>query len=102
MGDNYIRKNVNVSIITNLERSIIDDLKPCNQNCIKVYKKCIYIDLSKEDKKYCDLQTFINILNETGNEKMNSLFEFDTLKADTFRSKQTMDEFIKGNKFEFA
>ena len=58
--------------------------------------KSIYSELSKEQNHYCDLNTFLRTLNEAGNDKMNSLFEFDSLKADRHRvSSPAMNEFIR-------
>lgn len=59
--------------------------------------KSIYNELTNETnkEKYFHINSFLFILNETGNEKMNSLFEYDTLLADTIRAKKNMDKFIK-------
>ena len=59
--------------------------------------KSIYKELTNETnkEKYFHINSFLFILNETGNEKMNSLFEYDTLLADTIRAEKNMDKFIK-------
>lgn len=67
-------------------------------SCHKFYTidfQSIYSELSKENNNYCDLNTFLSIFNEAGNDKMNSLFEFDSLKADTIRTAHCMSEFIR-------